>query len=92
MINDNPLILTCDGQTNQFTEGSGDVIVIGPSVSVSDLDSDHVISGADVMIVNGFNGDTIGLSQSTVGELHATVVNGTSLRIEGNGNAAEYQV
>uniref|UniRef100_A0A1X7V4J9 Cadherin domain-containing protein n=1 Tax=Amphimedon queenslandica TaxID=400682 RepID=A0A1X7V4J9_AMPQE len=92
LINDNPLILTCDGQTNQFTEGSGEAIFIGPSVSVSDLDSDHVISGADVMIVNGFSGDFISLPQSAVSGLHVTVgVNDTSLRIEGNGTAAEYQ-
>lgn len=93
LVDDNPLILTCNGQTNVFTEGSGDLIDIGPSVNVSDHDADHVISGADVVIVNGLSGDSIGLPLGTViGELSAPVVNGSSLRIEGNGTAAQYQV
>lgn len=90
LIDDNELIHMCGG-SYEFMEGSSVPVNIGSSVIVSDSDVDHVITGADILVIRAMEGDIISLSSGLQG-LNVTNVNDTFIRISGNSNALMYQV
>ena len=85
---DNPLILSCDPGIVDFIEGSGP-INLAESLMLSDVDSNHEISSAIVLIENSEVGDAINLTPSGSFNVQTTT---ESILIVGVGNAAQYQV
>ena len=92
LVNDNRLMLLCGGGLPMFTEGSTIPLPIASSLTVSDVDADHVLSSATVTLENAQMGDEIQVNDSARGELTVEQSSGVSITITGQAMAAQYQV
>ena len=92
LVNDNRLMLLCGGGLPMLTEGSTTPLPIASSLTVSDLDADHMLSSANVILENAQTGDEIQVNESVSGELIVEQSSGVLIAISGQGMAAQYQV
>ena len=91
LVNDNLLMLVCGVGVANFTEGRGSPVLLAQSLSLVDLDANHMILAARVAIQNTQEGDTIGVNTTGVGGLEVQP-NAGSITISGEATSAEYQV
>lgn len=91
LINDNDLILTCGSQPRVFVEGFTLGTYITPGLLLSDLDIDHTITSARVILHVPQYGDKLNINESISTELSVTN-NSTAIEISGISTATEYQV
>ena len=92
LVNDNRLMLLCGGGLPMLTEGSTIPLPIASSLTVSDLDTNHMLSSAIVMLENAQVGDVIQLNESAHGGLTVVQTSGVSITVSGQAMAAQYQV
>lgn len=92
MIDDNDLILVCGSESHVFIEGSSTWLHVTPYLTVSDLDVDHTMTGADISVLNDQTGDRILLNNSVVNGLSVVSINDTVLQVTGAGTTTSYQV
>ena len=92
LVNDNRLMVICGGGSPMFTEGSTTPVPIASSLTVSDLDADHMLSSATVSLENAQAGDEIQVNDSARGELTVEQSSGVLITITGQAMAAQYQV
>ena len=92
LVDDNRLMLLCGGGLPTLTEGSTTPLPIATSLTVSDLDTDHMLSSATVTLENAQAGDEIQVNESTSGELTVEQSSGVLITISGQAMAAQYQV
>ena len=93
LVNDNRLMLLCGGGgLPMLTEGSTIPLPIASSLTVSDLDTNHMLSSAIVMLENAQVGDVIQLNESARGGLTVVQTSGVSITVSGQAMAAQYQV
>ena len=89
LIDDNEFVLVCGSEPQVFTEGSSEAILISLGLSLTDLDADHSITGAEISITNPNNGDELNINTNS--EL-AVAKESTVIYITGNAQSIEYQV
>lgn len=89
---DNPPMLECGSGMVSFIEDSVSPVPLATYLSLSDLDSDHVLTGAIIAITNPQEGDEILINSSVSNSVR--IQSSTSSRIELVGDATdlEYQV
>lgn len=95
LVDDNPLQLDCGAGVVNFTEGSGSSIALADSLTLSDLDSNHIVSGASVIITNEQEGDEILVDSSLTGSISIEPSGGGSrtwVDLVGEAMAMQYQV
>jgi hypothetical protein len=92
LVNDSRLMLLCGGGLPMFMEGSTTPLPIASSLTVSDLDADHMLFSATVTLENAQTGDEIQVNDSARGELTMEQSSGVSITITGQAMAAQYQV
>lgn len=92
LVNDSRLMLLCGGGLPMLTEGSTTPLPIASSLTVSDLDADHMLFSATITLENAQTGDEIQVNDSARGELTAEQSSGVSITITGQAMAAQYQV
>ena len=92
LVNDNRLMVICGGGLPMLTEGSTTPVSIASSLTVSDLDADHMLSSATVSLENAQVGDEIQVNDSARGELTVEQSSGVLITISGQAMAAQYQV
>ena len=95
LVNDNPLVLSCGAGIVNFIEETLEPVSLTEMLRLSDSDTDHVITSAEVAITNPLNpqnGDVLSISNDT---LPSGVVieqpSGSTLSISGLASAVEYQ-
>ena len=92
LVNDNRLMLLCDGGLPMFMEGSTTPLPIASSLIVSDLDANHMLSSATVTLENAQTGDEIRINDSAHEGPTVEQTSGVSITIGGQAMAAQYQV
>ena len=91
LVNDQPPILLCGNGLIDFIEGSTTPTYLTPTLSLVDLDVDHVITSANISLLSPQAGDVIMINASLVGDLQV-VRDGQTIIVSGEGMAAQYQV
>ena len=91
LVNDQPPILLCGTGLINFIEGSTTPTYLTPTLSLVDLDVDHVITSANISLLSPQAGDVIMINASLVGVLEV-VRDGQAIIVSGEGMAAQYQV
>ena len=92
LTNDNPLLLSCGVGVSAFVEGSGDSVYPATQLSLVDLDADHVVSTASILIQNAEEGDSILINATLAGRLIVEQGVGATVNIAGEAMASQYQV
>ena len=64
--------------------------MIAKSLSLTDLDEDHVITGAQVEITNPSSGDVISLTET--GDLNIESESNYIIKVNGSGDVLSYKV
>ena len=88
LVNDNPLLLMCPSSST-FTENSLVPVDITQDLVLSDLDQNHVVTGARIEIANAMSGDRVAVNSST---LAVQMLSDSVIQINGEATAAVYQV
>ena len=91
LVNDNRLMLVCSGM-HTFIEEFPNPLPVASSLMILDLDADHVISTATVMLENAQTGDEIQVNESASQGLTVEQTSGVSITMSGQAMAAQYQV
>lgn len=92
LVNDNLLTLVCGVGVANFTEGRDSPVLLAQSLSLVDLDANHMILAARVAIQNPQEGDMIGVNTTGVGGGLEVQPNAGGITISGEATSAEYQV
>lgn len=93
LVDDNPLTLDCGVGVASFTEEAESPVTLTGSLALSDLDADHVVSGASLAITNAQQGDEISVNSSSLSpSISVRLSNGTHIDLAGRANTMEYQV
>ena len=92
LIDDNDLILVCGSESHVFVEGSNTWLPVTPYLTLTDLDIDHIVIGADISVLNDHTGDMILLNNTIANELNVISINDTVLQVTGAGTTTSYQV
>lgn len=93
LVNDNPLVLNCGMGVASFTEEAESPVALTGSLTLSDNDTDHVLTGATIAIANAQEGDEISVNASSLATPISTQLNnGTHIGLAGRATAMEYQV
>lgn len=92
LLNDNPLMLNCGAGMSSFIEDSETPIPLAGFLTLSDLDSNHIVSAASVIITNPQEGDEIQVDSSLAGPIGIQQSGGTRLALTGAATAMQYQV
>lgn len=94
LVDDNPLSLDCGAGVFGFTEGSGSPVSLAALLALSDLDADHEVSAASVVIGNAQLGDAIAVDAGLVPSSISMGPGGDGTRIQlvGITTAMQYQV
>lgn len=92
LVNDNRLMFTCGGGLPTYVEESHTPQMVASSLSVSDLDTNDMISSASIILDNAQIGDVIQVDANASGGLSVVQVSGVSIRINGQAMASQYQV
>ena len=93
LVDDNNLTLSCGAGLFSFTEGSATPISLAESLSLSDLDADHAVSSASVVITNPQPGDEVAVGTSISSFIQVQhSENQTRVDLTGRAMATQYQV
>ena len=92
LTDDNPLLLVCATGSDVFTEGANTPVNLTHGLTLTDLDLNHVVTAARVVIQNAQEGDRITVSSPSSGPLAVANMNDSVVQITGHGSAADYQV
>lgn len=92
LVDDNPLLLNCGVGVVSFTEGAEFPVSLAGSLTISDLDSDHVVSAASVAIGNPQQGDAISVSSSLAPAISVQHIDSTRIVLAGDAMDTDYQV
>lgn len=93
LVDDNPLLLSCSPGLLSFSEGSTEPVSLASLLTLSDLDSDHVVLSVSVDIANAQEGDEIMADSGVVAESITIQQNGVDrVYLTGEARAMEYQV
>ena len=93
LVDDNPIVLDCGVGVARFTEEAESPITLTSSLTVSDLDADHVLTAAYIAITNAQDGDEISVNTSSLATpISIQLSNGTLIELAGRATAMEYQV
>ncbi len=93
LVDDNRLVLDCGAGISSFSEGQQVPVLLASFLSLSDLDSNHVVSGASVMITNAQQGDSIQFDSSLVmGSISIAQLDEARIELSGIVMAMQYQV
>lgn len=91
LVDDNPLLLNCGAGVVGFVEGAEFPVSLTSSLTLSDLDSDHVISSASVAIGNPQEGDEISVNSSLTSAI-SIQDNSNRIVLSGDAMDTDYQV
>ena len=89
---DNQLMLDCGAGIVIFSEGSLNPVSLAAFLTLSDLDSNHVIVAASVSIANAQQGDEIQLNSLLANQINIQQTDGIFLNLTGEATAMQYQV
>lgn len=94
LVNDNPLLLLCGRGFATFIESATTPMPVSltESLTLMDADTDHMITGATVVIENPREGDVIALGGAPVPEINVTSDSASRISISGDAMAVHYQV
>ena len=93
LIDDNRLMLDCGAGIISFLEGNQDPVPLSSFLSLSDLDSNHVVSGASIRITNAQQGDLIQFDSSLVtSPINIAQLDEARIELSGRAMAMQYQV
>lgn len=88
LVNDNPLVLMCPS-SSVFSENAQVPVDITQDLVLSDLDQNHIVTGARIEIMNAMSGDKIAINSST---LAVQTLSDSVIQISGEATATDYQV
>ena len=92
LVNDNVLMLSCGVGVATFVEGSHVPLHVANGVTVVDMDADHMITRANVTLLNPQVGDVIAVDVGRAGGLSVNSEQGSEVIVSGAGTDEEYQV
>ena len=92
LVNDNPAMLDCGAGVVSFTENSPSPVPLASFLTLSDVDADHVFTGASIVVTNPQAGDELLVDSSLSSSISVQSSNGTGLGLTGSAAAIEYQV